>query len=135
MDRYVIESMLLTRMVAASVARAESLCDSKIVSQILEARYGEAVIEPNATQELFNSSSDRNALACNVYNQPTFRVIVIIGPPEGRPWVTDIYFVTKKTTFTKAEAQDITEIISEFPGVYSKEISATLIHFGLENYF
>ena len=54
------------------------------------------------------------------YNQPTFRVIVVITPAEDRPWATDFYFVTKKTTFTKVEAQDISKIISELPGTYSK---------------
>lgn len=116
--------LLLMTFVLASVARAESLCDMQIVSQILEARYGQAVIEQDASQVVFN-----------IYNQPTFKVVVVIGPPEGRPWATDIYFVTKKTTFTKAEAQKITEIIAELPGTYFKETSAIQIHFGLQSYY
>ena len=68
------------------------------------------------------------------YNQPTFRVIVVITPDDFRPWATDFYFVSKKATFTKAEAQNITAIIAELPGAYSREASATQIHFQLESY-
>jgi hypothetical protein len=124
-----VKTILLILMVIAGVARAESLCDAQIVSQILETRYGQAVIE------LPQPFDDREIFCFNNYDQPTFRVIVVIGPPEGRPWATDFYFVSKRTAFTKAEAQNITEIISEFPGTYSKETNAGLIHFGLESYF
>jgi accessory colonization factor AcfC len=119
-----MKKILLILMTVAMAARAESLCDMQIVMQTLEAHhYGSG--KPGTPID--------NAPTWE-YNQPTFRVIVVITPDNFRPWATDFYFLSKKTTFTKAEAQAITEIISELPGAYSKEASATQIHFELESY-
>jgi hypothetical protein len=124
-----MKTILLILMVLASVARAESLCDMQIVSQIFGARYGKDVTE-------MPTPFDYSQIFCfNIYDQPTFRVVVVVGPPEGRSWASAIYFVSKRATFTKAEAQQISSIMSELPGTYTKENSATQISFELESYF
>ena len=102
------------------VARVQSLCDMQVVMQVFEDHFGKPL-----------SAADDNLYV--VFNLAEYRVVVVVGPPEGRPWATDIYFVSKKTTFSKAEAQDITRIMSELPGTYFKENSATQIHFGLQS--
>jgi hypothetical protein len=116
-------------------ARAESLCDMQIVMQDFEARYGKPLEETPpglvATLAATDLYTHEDHL---VYNQPTFRVIVAFGPPEGRPWASDIYFETKRTTFTNVEMQHVLKIVSGLPGTYSKETSATQIHFQLESY-
>jgi hypothetical protein len=115
-----MKKLLLILMTLAMAAHAESLCDMQIVMQFLEARYGKG-----------RSVDDTPALR---YDQPKFQVIVVYDPTDGRPWATDFYFVTKKTTFTKAEEQNISKIMAELPGTYSKESSAPELHFKLESY-
>jgi hypothetical protein len=111
--------VLLILMVLAGVTRAESLCDMQIVVQEFDARYGKPHHNPGEP--------------CLEYNQPTFKVVALFGPPdELRPWATDVYFVSKRTAFTKAELQRISAIVSSLPGTYSKETSVGQVHFQLE---
>jgi hypothetical protein len=127
--------MVLAGLATTRYTRSESVCDMQIVMQEFEARYGKALedIPPGLMVNLAPTDlyAHENRL---VYNQPTFRVIVVYDPKEGRPWATDIYFVTKRTSFTKAEVQHILSTVSGLPGTYSKGTSATQIHFQLESY-